>query len=74
MSTGSKPPNSPARRAGRLLAVALGAAGALALSVPAAAPAATAGPNADRLADLSSAVEHVGIHLRGGDGHCFSCA
>lgn len=61
MSTGSNQPKRPARRAGRLLAIGLGAAGALALSVPAAAPAATAGPSADQLAALSNAVERSGV-------------
>ncbi|WP_353510422.1 S1 family peptidase [Intrasporangium sp.] len=61
MSTGSNQPQRPARRAGRLLAIALGAAGALALSVPAAAPAATAGPTADRLTALSNAVDRSGV-------------
>ena len=61
MSTGSKQPKRPARRAGRLLAIALGAGGALALSVPAAAPAASAGPGADGLAALTNAVERSGV-------------
>ncbi len=61
MSTGSNQPKRPARRAGRLLAIALGAAGALALSVPAAAPAATARPSADRLTALSNAVDRSGV-------------
>jgi streptogrisin B len=61
VSTGSNQPQRPARRAGRLLAIALGAAGALALSVPAAAPAATAGPTADRLTALSNAVDRSGV-------------
>jgi streptogrisin B len=61
VSTGSNQPQRPARRAGRLLAIALGAAGALALSVPAAAPAATAGSSADRLAAVSAAVERSGV-------------
>jgi streptogrisin B len=61
VSTGSNQPKLPARRAGRLLATALGAAGALALSVPAAAPAAPGGPSADRLAALSNAVERSGV-------------
>ncbi|HKX66912.1 MAG TPA: S1 family peptidase [Intrasporangium sp.] len=61
MSTGSKQPKRPARRAGRLLAIALGAGGALALSVPAVAPAAPAGSGADGLAALSNAVERSGV-------------
>ena len=61
MSTESNQPDRPARRAGRLLAIALGAAGALALAAPAAAPATTAGSSADRLAAASNAVDRSGV-------------
>lgn len=61
MSTGSSDRERRVRRAGRLLALAVGAAGALALSLPAAAPAAPAGLSADRLTALSNAVDRSGI-------------
>ncbi len=53
--------NSTAGRVGRLLATAIGLAGALALSAPSAAPAATAGVGADRLAAVSNAVDRSGV-------------
>jgi streptogrisin B len=59
--TGTQHPSRPARRAARLLATAAGLVGALALSLPAAAPAAPADATSDRLAAASEAVDRSGV-------------